>query len=491
MNASSRRDRISRLPLVAHPTTRRPRAAASPRMAFDPDVTPGVLDAFHAWLTKSGVKLGDNIVLAGRSPLSGGRGLITTKAVENGQQVLAIPQSLGVTAAGVKNSGIAKYLTGYEGWTGDTGVIALQLLWERARGEKSVMAPWIAAMPAKGELELPLFWDKEDLALADASSTRGISGFSADVDEDYAWLNQNAFAKNPTVFHADKFGPDDFRWAVGVALSRSFFVNGELRLTPLIDFANHSSSRVVQEPTGGSTGLFGSAAVVLRAARSYEAGEEFLVSYGPKGAAGYLEENGFVPPVSGSEVTCELEFTVPAEDKFFDDKEDVLQLNGLGTSSTFDLTAVGLPDGELVQFLRLLCLSGDDSFLLESIFRNEVWEFMMEPVSRNNEQAMNEMLSTRCQNELEGFFGSAKQDEDIMSRKEEATERQLLCASVRQAERVALQMTQKWCETDNKALDRKEYYQERRLKDLQLDLPWEVDEVYPTERRPGGGELDW
>lgn len=35
-------------------------------------------------------------------------------------------------------------------------------------------------------------------------------------------------------------------------------------------------------------------------------------------------------------------------------------------------------------------------------------------------------------------------------------------------------MTQSWCETDSKALDRKEYYQERRLKDLQLDLPWEV-----------------
>lgn len=28
----------------------------------------------------------------------------------------------------------------------------------------------------------------------------------------------------------------------------------------------------------------------------------------------------FVPPVSGSEVTCELEFTVPADDRFFDDK---------------------------------------------------------------------------------------------------------------------------------------------------------------------------
>lgn len=80
---------------------------------------------------------------------------------------------------------------------------------------------------------------------------QGISGFVADVDEDYAWLNQNVFAKNPKVFPADKFGPDDFRWAVGVTLSRSFFVDGELRLSPLVDFANHSSARGAVEPTGG------------------------------------------------------------------------------------------------------------------------------------------------------------------------------------------------------------------------------------------------
>lgn len=80
---------------------------------------------------------------------------------------------------------------------------------------------------------------------------QGISGFGDDVDEDYAWLSQNTFKNNPNVFPADKFGPEDFRWAVGMALSRSFFVNGELRLTPLVDFANHASLRGVSEPTGG------------------------------------------------------------------------------------------------------------------------------------------------------------------------------------------------------------------------------------------------
>lgn len=145
---------------------------ATPIMGFDPDVTPGALDAFHAWLTKSGVKLGDNAVLSGRSPLDGRRGLIATKPIENGQSVLAVPLTLGLTAAGLQRSGIAQYVTGFEGWTGDTGVIALQILWERAQGEGSKMAPWIAVLPALGELEMPLFWDEADLKLADASSTR-------------------------------------------------------------------------------------------------------------------------------------------------------------------------------------------------------------------------------------------------------------------------------------------------------------------------------
>lgn len=51
-------------------------------------------------------------------------------------------------------------------------MIALQVLWERAQGDTSSLAPWIAAMPAPGDLDLPLFWNEEDLALADASSTR-------------------------------------------------------------------------------------------------------------------------------------------------------------------------------------------------------------------------------------------------------------------------------------------------------------------------------
>lgn len=49
---------------------------------------------------------------------------------------------------------------------------------------------------------------------------------------------------------------------------------------------------------------------------------------------------------------------------------------------------------------------------------------------------------------------------------------------------VTAKMTEKWCDTDNKALDRKEYYQERRLRELNLDLPLEVSNRYHWLEHP-------
>jgi len=39
----------------------------------------------------------------------------------------------------------------------------------------------------------------------------------------------------------------------------------------------------------------------------------------------------FVPPVSGSEVTCELEFAIPEDDRFFDDKVQLLAMRLTGS----------------------------------------------------------------------------------------------------------------------------------------------------------------
>lgn len=163
-NDSSSRD-------VLHTRIRRSRVQM-PRMVLDPEVEPASLGEFHDWLNKAGVKLNDLFAQVARSPLNGGRGLIATKRIEKGAAVVAIPQSLGLTAGRLSKSGIANFIKGYDGWTGDTGLIALQILWEMNLGEQSSIAPWINVLPPPGELDLPLFWDEFDLALADTSSTR-------------------------------------------------------------------------------------------------------------------------------------------------------------------------------------------------------------------------------------------------------------------------------------------------------------------------------
>ena len=65
---------------------------------------------------------------------------------------------------------------------------------------------------------------------------------------------------------------------------------------------------------------------------------------------------------------------VPEADLFRDDKLDVLEVAGLGEAPNFLLLELATsPDPNLLVFLRLLNLSGTDSFLLESIFRDNCW----------------------------------------------------------------------------------------------------------------------
>lgn len=60
-------------------------------------------------------------------------------------------------------------------------------------------------------------------------------------------------------------------------------------------------------------------------------------------------------------------------------------------------------------------------------------------------------VAGRCQDELKGFCGGAKEDEDIMAGRKEATGRQRLSASVRSGERMALQV---WATTESRCARR-------------------------------------
>ncbi len=53
-----------------------------------------------------------------------------------------------------------------------------------------------------------------------------------------------------------------------------------------------------------------------------------------------------------------LSLALPEDDKYYDDKADILELNGLSEAASFVLRANEEPSEQLLGFLRLLNLSG-------------------------------------------------------------------------------------------------------------------------------------
>lgn len=87
------------------------------------------------------------------------------------------------------------------------------------------------------------------------------------------------------------------------------------------------------------------------------------------------------------------------------------ELAGLGESFQFKLVGRGEPPEEMLTYLRLIQLTGQDSFLLESIFRDRCWSLISLPVSVANETAMCECMVEGCRTALEGYPTTVAQDE--------------------------------------------------------------------------------
>merc|ERR1712113_1311250 len=100
----------------------------------------------------------------------------------------------------------------------------------------------------------------------------------------------------------------------------------------------------------------------------------------------------------------------------------------------------------MIQFLRLMKLSNTDAFLLESIFRKEVWDFMYQPVSEKNEEDVVNYVIDVCSKfitELESCKDDIASTSNIKH----------LCQMVRSLELRALQANKEYILRDREALD--------------------------------------
>lgn len=448
------------------------------------------------------------------APVEGRRlGLVATQNLNAGEVVVAIPydDQYEMTAALAPQVFGDIFPEEYDGWTGDAGLISLLVLNEialvdgkgtprkRPKALESFMQQWATLLPL--ELDHPLLWSEEDQEVLQCSSTKKIYRQLDDIEEDATWLVENIFSKDSQRFPSEVtldgrtvpcFSVEGFKWAMACVQSRSFFVDGSLRLMPVLDMCNHADDG--EEIRGGTMGTFGTTkGAQLVASKACKSGEEVCCSYGPKSAADYLLEHGFCPEQSFKTAVSELTFEVDPDDRFRDDKLDILEFETydqapMDPNQSFDVVSVlgrdGEPDPAMIQFVRLCKLGSTDAFLLESIFRKEVWGFMELPVSEANELAVVNAILEACQSALDEFAECPDGGPDI-------------CQKIRESETRALTRTMEYLQRDREALDLKEYYQERRLKDLGLDSDWSPEDDispdlgYGQTRVPGGADYDW
>lgn len=75
----------------------------------------------------------------------------------------------------------------------------------------------------------------------------------------------------------------------------------------------------------------------------------------------------------------------------------------MNTTAYFDITLDQPLPKEMLPYLRLVALGGTDAFLLESIFRNAVWDHLQLPVSRANEEVICQVVRNACKSALAGY----------------------------------------------------------------------------------------
>ncbi|BAM80301.1 similar to ribulose-1,5 bisphosphate carboxylase/oxygenase large subunit N-methyltransferase [Cyanidioschyzon merolae strain 10D] len=444
----------------------------------------------------------------GSTPHQGRLGLHAAQKLETGQVVASVE-----VAAALVSERHGTAVTTPDAASDDArweaaAELALRLVLETVQNESSPWIDYVENVCRKREFYVnhPLLWD--------ASRSRLFRGTALETRREtlrrelVSWLEER---RRSSVLPVDTFSASAFLRAVALVLDRgTWFADvGRWVLAPPLDECRPTGREdatvrfqwVRKRLLGGreEIHLICTKDVLTGAELRYHArvadAIDFFLQYG------YFEEHS--NPDSARKLRecvglVTLAFEISRLDRFYDDKVDILQQQQQqqqridATSEdelagqTFvvaasDLTSEALQAAEnplsaMVQFLRLLCLSGSDAFLLEGLFRDEVWEFLALPVSEGNERMVCELVLASCEERMQALDEAQALCEENFS-----PELKQAAQLVQEAERTTLRAIMTYFRNELTSLREKEYYHERRLRALDLYRPLDPDEIHDAD----------
>ncbi|EPS65495.1 hypothetical protein M569_09282, partial [Genlisea aurea] len=428
---------------------------------------PPEIDRFWQWLR-------DEKVISSRTPVEPavvpeGLGLVATRDISKNDVVLEVPRRFWIHPDAVAASDIGTVCSGLKPWIS----VALFLIRERFKGEESQWRYYLEILPRS--TNSTIYWSDEELLEIRGTQLLGTTlGVKEYVEKEFDKVEEEVILANENLFPF-RVTTDDFMWAFGILRSRAFsrLRNRNLVIVPFADLLNHSAAVSTEDhahEVGGPAGLFSwDYLFQIRSPLSLKSGDQVFIQYDlKKSNADMALDYGFIESEPGRDAFT-LTLEIPESDEFYDDKLDVAESNGMERTAYFDVKYDRrLPQG-MLPFLRLLALGGTDAFLLEALFRNQVWGFLQLPVSRPNEEHVCRVVRSACRDALSGYHTTVEQDEKILSEMGECGDGRLrMAVGVRRGEKRVLQQIDEMFRVRESELDSLEYYQERRMKDLGL-----------------------
>ncbi|KAL2904022.1 [Fructose-bisphosphate aldolase]-lysine N-methyltransferase chloroplastic [Bienertia sinuspersici] len=440
-----------------------------------PETTiPTQVQTFWGWLSDRGI-------ISAKTPLkpgivSEGLGLLAQKNLAKNEVVLEMPKKFWISPETVSASEIGSVCNGLKPWVS----VALFLMREKMLGDASSWKPYIDILPDC--TNSTIYWSEEELSELQGSqllnTTLGVKDL---VANEFAKLEEEVIVPNRGLFPFD-MTLNDFVWAFGILRSRAFTrLEGQsLVLIPLADLINHSPDITVQDYAYEirGAGLFSRELLFsLKTPVPVKAGDQVLIQYDlNKSNAELALDYGFIESRSERNAYT-LTLEIPESDPFFGDKLDIAESNGMGEVAYFDIVLDQPLPALMLPYLRLLALSGQDAFLLESIFRNSIWGHLELPISRANEELICQVIRNACTAALSGYTTTIEEDEKLLAQSD-LNPRLKIAIGVRLGEKKVLQQIDGVFKEREMEMGGFEYYQERRLKDLGLagaqgeKLPW-------------------
>ena len=335
---------------------------------------------------------------------SSGRGLVAFKNIQQNEKIIEIPENIIITE---KNDffNIPNYslLNEYD-------KIAIFLIRERFKGDKSSWKPYLDALPFENDLKLIFRWKFSDLIFLQGSKIILAAKYQKKkIDIQFNNLRKKIFEPYPLIFPEEIFNLQSWEWAMTLLFSRAIYLQNsrKIAMVPYADLLNHNpySTSYIDSKSVPFSRSF---EISMYSDRSYNKFDQIFTTYGPKTNLELLVLYGFSlerNPFEAYEIRVSLSKNDP---KYFK-KKNFIEECGKTSELTFPIFFYQYPK-ELYEFMSF-CLIADTEI-------TDYEDFSFESENLNNfeiNEKVKKTLSFTCKKNILKYPSIRNEDKIINS----------------------------------------------------------------------------